>query len=244
MVHEVTLLNGRLKTEETPVTVTVWHLEGYKCTLHLMPITISHPSLLLALGFFSFLLSANHQWRTKKCIKRERSPSAEGSHLPDDAKTPPPMLSRSPPPPRSPSEVSSRHHYSPVFEQGSASGTIPVSGPSLLVVDTSRDEEFARKLFGDLNSDILGPPGDGKIIIIDDSDDDDEAQEEGTTGFEPMTIPGSTVDAPVGARVANSDNQGSDQEADGDDNSGRSTGESYALRMHNSAFSLFLLYPL
>jgi hypothetical protein len=162
----------------------------------------------------------------KKGTKRERSPSAEGSHLPDNAKTPPPMLSRSPPPPRSPSEVSSRCRYSPVFEQGSASGTIPVSGPSLLVVDTSRDEEFARKLFGDLNSDILRPPGDGKIIIIDDSDDDDEAQEEGTTGIEPMTIPGSTVDAPAGARVANSDNQGSDQEVDGDDNSGRSSDES------------------
>jgi hypothetical protein len=101
-----------------------------------------------------------------------------------------------------------------------------MSGPSLLVVDTSCDEKFTRKLFGDLNSDILEPPGDGKIIIIDDSDDDDEAQEEGTTGIEPMTILGSTVDAPTRARVANSDNQGSDQEADGDDNSGCSTGES------------------
>jgi hypothetical protein len=50
-----------------------------------------------------------------------------------------------------------------------------VSGPSSLVVDTSRDEEFPRNLFSDLNRDILGPPGDGKIIIIDDSDDNDEA---------------------------------------------------------------------
>jgi hypothetical protein len=48
-----------------------------------------------------------------------------------------------------------------------------VSGPSSLVVDTSRDEEFARKLFNDLNRDNLGPPDDGKIIIIDDSDDDE-----------------------------------------------------------------------
>jgi hypothetical protein len=51
-----------------------------------------------------------------------------------------------------------------------------VSDPSSLV-DTSHDEEFARELFGDLNRDIIGPPGDGKIIIIDDSDADDEAQE-------------------------------------------------------------------
>jgi hypothetical protein len=42
------------------------------------------------------------------------------------------------------------------------------------VADTSRDEEFARKLFGDLNRDILGPSGDGKIIVISDSDDEDE----------------------------------------------------------------------
>jgi hypothetical protein len=53
-------------------------------------------------------------------------------------------------------------------------GATPVSDVSSLVVDTSRDEEFARKLFGDLNCDIFGPPDDGKIIIIDDSDDDNE----------------------------------------------------------------------
>jgi hypothetical protein len=161
----------------------------------------------------------------KRGVKRERSPSAEGSPLRDDAKTPPPAPSGSPPPPGSPSEVSSHCRYSPVFEQGSASGTTPVSGPSSLVVDTSHDEEFTRKLFGNLNRDILGPPDDGKIIIIDDSDDDDEAQEEGTAGIKPTTILASAADAPAGARVANSDDQGSDQEADGDDNSGRSTGE-------------------
>jgi hypothetical protein len=161
----------------------------------------------------------------KKGIKRELSPSAKGSHLPDEAKTPPPALSGSLPPPGSPSKVSSCRRCSPVFEQGSASGMTPVSGPSLLVVDTSHDEEFAKNLFGDLNRDIIGPPGDGKIIIIDDSDDDNEAQEEGTTGIEPMAVPGSAVDAPTGARVANSDDHGSDQEADGDNNSGCSTGE-------------------
>jgi hypothetical protein len=111
----------------------------------------------------------------KRGIKHKCSPSAEGSPLPDDAKTPPPAPSGSPPPPRSPLEVSSCCRCSPMFEHGSDLGTTPVSGPSSLVVDTSRDEEFARNLFGDLNRDILRPPGDGKIIIIDDSDDDDEA---------------------------------------------------------------------
>jgi hypothetical protein len=139
----------------------------------------------------------------KRGVKRERSPSTEESPLPDDAKTPLPVPSGSPPPPGSPSEVSSHCHCSPVFKQCSASGTTPVSGPSSLVVDTSRDEEFARKLFGDLNCDILGPPGDGKIIIIDDSDD--EAQEEGTAGIEPTAVPASVADAPAGARVDNSD---------------------------------------
>jgi hypothetical protein len=31
-----------------------------------MPIIISHPSLLLALGFFPFLSSANHRWRIRE----------------------------------------------------------------------------------------------------------------------------------------------------------------------------------
>jgi hypothetical protein len=82
-----------------------------------------------------------------------------------------------------------------MFEQGCASGATPGSSSSLLIVDTSHDEEFARKLFGDLNRDILGPPGDGKIIIIDDSDDDDDAQEEGTTSIDPTTVPASVADA-------------------------------------------------
>jgi hypothetical protein len=158
----------------------------------------------------------------KKCVKRERSPFVEGNPLPDDAKTPPPVPSGSSPPPGSPSDVSSCRRCLSVFEQGSASGTTPVSGPSSLVVDTSHDEEFDRKLFGDLNRDILGPPGDGKIIIIDDSDDDDEAQEEGTTGIDPTIVSASAADALAGARVANSDDQGSEQEAEGGNDSGRS----------------------
>jgi hypothetical protein len=125
----------------------------------------------------------------KKGVKREHSSSVEGSLLADDAKIPPPVPFGSSPPPRSPSDVSSRCRCSSVFEQGSASGVTPVSGPSSLVVDTFRDEEFARKLFGNLKHDIIRPAGDGKIIIIDDSDSDDDAQEEGTTGIDPMTVP-------------------------------------------------------
>jgi hypothetical protein len=158
----------------------------------------------------------------KKGVKRECSPFAEGSHLPNDAKTPTPVPSRSPPPSGSPSDVSLCHRCSSVFEQGGASGATPVSGVSSLVIDTSRNEEFARKLFGEFNRDILGPPGDSKIIIIDDSDDEGVAQEEGMTDIDPTVVPASVTDAPAGTSVTNSDAQGSEQEVDGDSDNERS----------------------
>jgi hypothetical protein len=43
-----------------------------------------------------------------------------------------------------------------------------------LITDVSRDEEFTRRLFGDLNRDVLGSPGDVKIIILSDSDEEEE----------------------------------------------------------------------
>jgi hypothetical protein len=107
-----------------------------------------------------------------------------------------------------------------VFKQGNASRKIPMLDPSSSIVDTSRDEELVRKLFGDLNCDILRPPGDGKIIVL---DDDDEAQEEKTADIESTVAPASADDAPAEVRIGNSDDQGSDQEADGGDNDGRST---------------------
>jgi hypothetical protein len=160
----------------------------------------------------------------KKGIKRECSASIEESPLPDDAKTLIPVPSGYPPPPRSPLDVSSCRRSSSVFEQGGTSGVTPVSIPSSLVVDTSRDEEFTRKLFGDLNRDILGPPSKGKIIIIDDSDSDNEAQEEGTTSIDPTAVPASAVEAPAGTSVTNSDDQGSEQEVNGGSDSECSAG--------------------
>jgi hypothetical protein len=100
----------------------------------------------------------------------------------------------------------------------------PMIDPSSFIVDTSRDEDLARKLFGDLNRDILRPPGDGKIIIINDSDNDDKAQEEKTAGIKSMTAPTSADDAPTGAKINNSDDQGPNQKDDGDDNSECSVG--------------------
>jgi hypothetical protein len=39
------------------------------------------------------------------------------------------------------------------------------------IPDTSRVEEFARRLFDDLNYDMLGLPGDGMVIVLSDSDE-------------------------------------------------------------------------
>jgi hypothetical protein len=59
------------------------------------------------------------------------------------------------------------------------------SGDECLINDTSHDEEFTRRLFSDLNHDVLGPPDDDKIIILSDSDEEEEdVREEKTVGVE------------------------------------------------------------
>jgi hypothetical protein len=128
-----------------------------------------------------------------------------------------------------------------VFEQGNAFRKTPMidlsssSDEKNLIVHISRDAELAKKLFADLNYDILGPLGNGKIIVLDDSDEENEAQEEKTADIESTTAsasvdptssaPTSVDDAPAGAKIDNSDDQGPDQEADGDDSDGCSTDE-------------------
>jgi hypothetical protein len=64
-----------------------------------------------------------------------------------------------------------------------------------LITDVSRDEEFARRLLGDLNHDVLGPPNDGKIIILSDSDKEEEVHEEKATGAE--AAPSSAARSPT-----------------------------------------------
>jgi hypothetical protein len=49
--------------------------------------------------------------------------------------------------------------------------------------DISRDFEFAQCLFGERNRDLLGLPGDSKVIILSDFDEEkEEAREEKSTG--------------------------------------------------------------
>jgi hypothetical protein len=87
------------------------------------------------------------------------------------------------------------------------------------VADTSRDEEFTRKLFGDLNRDILGPPGDGKIIVISDSDDEDETHEDAAVNAEAAPpSAANSADSPTSASGVDETPDGvSDDNADGGD---------------------------
>jgi hypothetical protein len=133
--------------------------------------------------------------------KRARSPSKEGSPSPDGAKTPPPTPSGSPLSLTSPPEVSSRYPRSPVWEQRESSRKAPVvdlsssSDEGDLIANVLWDEEFARRLFGDLNYDVLGLPGDGKIFILSDSDEEEEVREEKVTDNE--AAPSSVARSPT-----------------------------------------------
>jgi hypothetical protein len=90
------------------------------------------------------------------------------------------------------------------------------------ITDTSRDEEFSSKLFGDLNRDILGPPGDGKIIVISDSNDEDETHKDTAVNTEaaPPSVANS-ADSPTSASDVDETPDGvSDDNADGGDEAG------------------------
>jgi hypothetical protein len=161
----------------------------------------------------------------KKNLKRPRSPSDEGSSSPNKDSTPPPSRSGSPPPTQSPPATSSRRPCLPLCEQGGPSEPVPVvdlassSSEEDSVADTSRDEELARKLFSDLNRDILWLPGDGKIIVLSDSDDEDETHEGVVVNTE-ATPPSAanSVDSPTSAPDADDTPDGvPDDNADGGD---------------------------
>jgi hypothetical protein len=128
-----------------------------------------------------------------------------------------------------------------VFEQGGPSEKVPVvdlsssSDEEGLIPDISQDEEFTKKIFGDLNRDVRGPPDDGKVIILSDSDEEEEQVcEEKTTGTETMatsvavnsasTASIDTDDAPAGVKNDNSDDHTPNQEADGGKGGGDGTG--------------------
>jgi hypothetical protein len=107
-----------------------------------------------------------------------------------------------------------------VFEQGGPSGNIPVidlsssSGEENFIVDATRHFEFAQKVFGELNRDVLGPPGDGRVIILDDSEEEEEVHEEDTVNTaatpsaavrRPLTLAASPADADEDPRATPND---------------------------------------
>jgi hypothetical protein len=118
--------------------------------------------------------------------KHPLSPYKENSPPPSSVSTPP-------------SEVSLLHHYSPVFEQGGPSERITVVGLSSkeedVIPDITRGDEFTKKLFGDLNREILGPLGNGKVIILSDSVEEEEVCEEATAA--PAAVASSVVKSPA-----------------------------------------------
>jgi hypothetical protein len=78
--------------------------------------------------------------------------------------------------------VSSQGSPSLMYEHGETFEGFSVVDMSLeeayAAPDTSRDEEIARKMFGDLNCGLLRPPDDGNIIIISDSKEEEEVCED------------------------------------------------------------------
>jgi hypothetical protein len=73
-----------------------------------------------------------------------------------------------------------------------------------LIIGTSCDEKFTRRLFGDLNRNILGLPSDDKIIILSESDkEEEEEREEKTVGAE--AAPSSAARSPTSTSSTNLD---------------------------------------
>jgi hypothetical protein len=144
----------------------------------------------------------------KRDTKHTCSPSKEGSPSPDGAKTPPSAPFGSPSSLTSRSEVFSRCPRSLVLEQRGSSRKAPVVDVSSsfdegdLIADVSRYEEFTRRLFGNLNRDVLGPPGDGKITILSDSDEEEEEEVREEKAVDAEATPSSVVRSPASTASA------------------------------------------
>jgi hypothetical protein len=96
-----------------------------------------------------------------------------------------------------------------------------------IFLDTSRGEEFARRLFDDLNHGLLGPPDDGNAIILSDSNKEEEVCEDDTADIK--AAPPSVVNslAPT-VSAANADNapDGVQDDSNGGRTSDRVQGDS------------------
>jgi hypothetical protein len=99
-----------------------------------------------------------------------------------------------------------------------------------LIPDTSRDEEFNKRLFGDFNREIFELPDDDKVIVLSDSDEEKEVCEEDAADTEAtpssvvlsltLTVSAAdTDDAPEGVKDDSNDDRTPDR-AQGDSSSG------------------------
>jgi hypothetical protein len=92
-------------------------------------------------------------------------------------------------------------HAHRCLSMGDPSGKAPIvdlsssSDEKGLIPNTLRDVEFARKLFSDLNCNVLGTPGDDKFIVLSDSDEEEDVREEITTDAD--GAPSSAVGIPA-----------------------------------------------
>jgi hypothetical protein len=130
-----------------------------------------------------------------------------------------------------------------MFEQGDPFEKVPVvdlsssSDEEGLIPDTSRDKEFVKKLFSNLNRSVIGPPDDGKIIILSDFDEEEEVHEEDVANTEATPTsaartPTSTTfttdvdEALKGMQDDNNDDLAPNQETSDGDNGGEKDGSS------------------
>jgi hypothetical protein len=193
MIFNAARTSGCAGIETMSITVALRRFTSYIYLLRLVLIAISH-SFTFRIGFSSLLLLLITM-EDKGGTKCPRSPSKEGSSSSSSVLTLPSAPLGSSLPPGSLPEVSSHRHCSPVFEQGGASNKIPVvdlsssSDEENIIPDTSWDAEFIKRLFGDLNCGLLGPPGDGKIIIISDSDEEEEEMHEEQAADAEVKVP-------------------------------------------------------
>jgi hypothetical protein len=94
-----------------------------------------------------------------------------------------------------------------------------LSGEEDAFPDTSRDEEIDKKVFGDLNRELLRPLGDDNVIVLINSNKEEEVCEGSVA--DAKAVPSSTVNslAPAASTAANADALNGVQ----DGSSGRST---------------------
>jgi hypothetical protein len=94
------------------------------------------------------------------------------------------------------------------------------SGEENATSNTSWDEEITHRLFGDLNSGLLGLPGDGHIIVLSDSEEEEEVCEDddADTKVGPSCTRNSLV--PTASAVVDAPDEVQDDSSDGRDEAG------------------------